>query len=80
MTSPQSPTTDDRPPARCSSRGCTAHPVWDLQWNNPRIHAPERRKHWVACEDHKDTLGSFLSARGFLRDTVPFDPAIAQES
>ena len=52
----------------CSAKGCQADAVWDLQWNNPKIHPAERRKHWLACADHKDSLGAFLSARGFLRE------------
>lgn len=51
----------------CSARGCANTATYDLQWNNPKIHLPERRKHWLACDDHRDSLSSFLSARGFLR-------------
>jgi hypothetical protein len=42
-------------------------------WNNPSLHAPERRKVWLACDEHRQQLGQFLSVRGFLRDTVPAD-------
>ncbi|MBA8794223.1 hypothetical protein FHX74_001842 [Friedmanniella endophytica] len=45
--------------------------MWDLRWNNPKIHTPDRRKHWLACDEHRPTLTSFLSARGFLRETEP---------
>lgn len=55
----------------CSAKGCTAPAVWSLQWNNPRIHAPERRKSWLACEEHRASLADFLAARGFLRDVEP---------
>lgn len=41
-----------------------------LAWNNPKLHTPDRRKAWVACDDHVASLSRFLSARGFLRDTV----------
>ena len=34
--------------AVCSAKGCQADAVWDLQWNNPKIHPPERRKSWLA--------------------------------
>ena len=54
----------------CSARGCSAEAVWSLLWNNPRLHTPDRRKSWLACADHRETLGGFLAARGFLRDTV----------
>ncbi|MCW2803907.1 MAG: hypothetical protein QOF52_189 [Propionibacteriaceae bacterium] len=55
----------------CSARGCQAIAVYDLQWNNPKIHTSDRRKHWVACNDHRDSLSEFLSARGFLREVLP---------
>ncbi|UDY25364.1 acetone carboxylase [Nocardioides sp. Kera G14] len=44
---------------------------WGLRWNNPKIHTPDRRKIWLACEDHKESLSSFLSARGFLKEVEP---------
>lgn len=55
----------------CSAKGCTAPAVWELQWNNPRLHTPERRKVWLACEEHRSSLADFLTARGFLKDVVP---------
>lgn len=55
----------------CSSKGCRAAATTDLQWNNPKIHTPDRRKHWLACDEHTETLRSFLSVRGFLRDVLP---------
>ena len=63
--------TEDSP--ICSARACTQAARWALQWNNPRIHEPDRRKSWLACEGHRDTLAEFLSARGFLRSTEPLD-------
>jgi hypothetical protein len=53
----------------CSARGCTQTAVAALRWNNPKIHPPERRKTWVACADHTQSLSDFLAARGFLRET-----------
>lgn len=58
---------------RCSAKGCTQDAVWQLLWNNPKIHTPERRKTWVACEEHRATLGEFLGARGFLREVEPME-------
>lgn len=55
----------------CSRRGCTADAAWALEWNNPRVHAPERVKTWLACEPHRPFLDDFLSARGFLRRAAP---------
>jgi hypothetical protein len=60
-------------PARltCSAKGCRADAAYGLRWNNPRLHSPDRRKTWLACEAHRESLGAFLSLRGFLRETVP---------
>jgi hypothetical protein len=66
-------TTDE--PLQCSARGCRADARWALRWNNPKIHDPERRKIWLACDEHRDHLSDFLSRRGFLRDTVPVEEA-----
>lgn len=52
----------------CSARGCRATAAYDLRWNNPKIHTPDRRKHWLACPEHRESLSSFLSARGFLKE------------
>ena len=54
----------------CSAKGCRAAAVWVLAWNNPKIHAPERRKTWLACEEHREHLSQFLGVRGFLKDVV----------
>ncbi|MFI7483757.1 hypothetical protein ACH9EU_15240 [Kocuria sp. M1R5S2] len=75
-----SPRGSGTPPAgpdapQCSRKGCRAGAVWQIRWNNPRIHAPERRKIWLACPDHREHLEQFLGARGFWKDTVPLgDP------
>jgi hypothetical protein len=52
----------------CSAKGCQQPAAYDLGWNNPKIHTPDRRKHWLACPEHRDSLSQFLSARGFLRE------------
>lgn len=52
----------------CSSRRCTSHAAWALRWNNPRLHTPERRKTWLACDAHREHLASFLRTRGYLRE------------
>ena len=61
----------------CSAKGCQADAVWALLWNNPKLHTPDRRKVWLACEEHRSTLGDFLGARQFLRDVVPVEDAPA---
>ena len=58
-------------PLVCSSKGCRADAVWALLWNNPKLHTADRRKVWLACDDHRASLGEFLTARQFLRDVVP---------
>ncbi|WP_122817649.1 acetone carboxylase [Nocardioides pantholopis] len=62
-------------PDVCSAKGCAAPATWQLLWNNPRLHTPERRKIWLACADHRTSLSDFLSARGFLQDVVAHQPA-----
>lgn len=57
--------------AICSAKGCSQPAAWSLLWNNPKIHTPERRKTWLACENHRESLSSFLAARKFLRDVQP---------
>jgi hypothetical protein len=57
----------------CSARDCRAAARWELRWNNPRLHTPERRKTWLACDEHRDSLSAFLQARSFLRETVPVE-------
>ena len=53
---------------KCSARGCKEQAEWALRWNNPKIHEPDRRKVWLACEAHREHLSDFLAARGFLRE------------
>jgi hypothetical protein len=55
----------------CSAKGCRATAVWQLHWNNPKLHPPERRKTWLACAEHRDSLSEFLDRRGFLREVEP---------
>ncbi|KAB1906825.1 MULTISPECIES: hypothetical protein [unclassified Micromonospora] len=64
----------------CSARGCRAPAVWELRWNNPRLHPPERRKTWLACPAHRGSLGDFLDARGFLREVEPVPGSPTLES
>ena len=54
----------------CSAKGCGAPARHAVVWNNPKLHKPERRKVWLACDEHEGSLGDFLKLRGFLRDTI----------
>lgn len=55
----------------CSAKGCREAAAWELRWNNPRLHTEERRKVWLACDEHREHLEQFLGARSFLREVVP---------
>jgi hypothetical protein len=57
----------------CSAKGCRSRAVWRLLWNNPKLHTPDRRKIWLACDEHRASLSEFLGARGFLRETERID-------
>ncbi len=63
-------------PLTCSARDCRAEAAWELRWNNPKLHDEDRRKVWLACPDHRESLADFLTARSFLREVVavPTDP------
>lgn len=64
-------------PAVCSRKACRADASWQLLWNNPRIHTPERRKVWLSCAEHRGWLEDYLQTRGLWKETIPFDPAAA---
>jgi hypothetical protein len=57
----------------CSAKGCLRPAVVAIRWNNRKIHPPERRKTWLACEEHQASLTDFLSIRGMYRETVGVD-------
>ncbi len=57
--------------AICSRKACRAQASWQLQWNNPKIHSPERRKTWLACADHREWLEDYLQTRGLWKETLP---------
>jgi hypothetical protein len=57
---------------RCSAKGCRAAAVWELHWNNPKLHTAARRKVWLACDEHREHLSGFLEIRGFLREVTAF--------
>lgn len=56
---------------RCSRAGCRAGAVWTVAWRNPRIHAADRVKTWLACAEHRDFLEGYLTSRGFPVAVVP---------
>jgi hypothetical protein len=56
-------------PLICSAKGCAAEATHQVLWNNPKIHTPDRRKIWLACDEHEANLRGFLDARGFWKET-----------
>lgn len=52
-------------PLTCSRAGCRSTASWRIEWRNPRIHAADRLKVWLACGEHVEFLRGFLSAREF---------------
>lgn len=55
----------------CSRKGCRAAATTQLLWNNPKIHTPERRKIWLACDDHAAWLEDYLQSRSLWKETRP---------
>lgn len=70
---PQDPAEAGTKELICAAKGCRSAATHALRWNNPTLHTPDRRKVWLACDVHRETLGSFLGMRGFLKDVVPVE-------
>ena len=60
--------------ATCSRKACRSEASWQLLWNNPKIHTPERRKIWLACNEHRDWLEDYLQTRRLWKETVELVP------
>lgn len=50
---------------RCSRAGCDSVATFSVNWRNPKIHAADRVKVWLACDEHADYLREYLEARDF---------------
>lgn len=72
MTAPDEQPADSSAEPVCSAKRCGQAASWRLLWNNPSLHTPDRRKTWLACDDHREHLSQFLDARRFLREVRPF--------
>ncbi len=59
----------------CSRKACRLPADWQLLWNNPKIHTPDRRKIWVACDEHVNWLQDYLQLRGLWKETLPMKNA-----
>lgn len=57
----------------CSAKGCRQAALHAVVWNNPKLHAPDRRKVWLACDEHRRSLADFVALRGFLIEVVPVE-------
>ncbi len=69
---------DPAPGAVCSAKACRIPARHAVVWNNPKVHTTTRRKVWVACDEHRETLRTYVDLRGFLIEVIPmedFDPS-----
>jgi hypothetical protein len=57
----------------CSAKGCRHTAGHAVIWRNPKLHTPERRKVWLACDEHRQSLADFLGLRGFLIEVIAVD-------
>lgn len=57
--------TDGAKETQCSRAGCRATATSNIVWRNPKIHAADRRKIWLACNEHEQFLFEFLTSRSF---------------
>jgi hypothetical protein len=64
----------------CSARRCGSPASWGLLWNNPRLHSADRRKVWLACDEHREQLVEYLRVRGFFRSVVPVAELVAADA
>jgi hypothetical protein len=62
---------------RCSRAGCDTAATTAVNWRNPKIHSADRVKVWLACDDHADYLGEFLSARNFPVVITPMGTSVS---
>ncbi|WP_417562743.1 hypothetical protein [Microbacterium sp.] len=56
----------------CSRAGCRNAATTQIVWRNPRIHTAERRKIWLACDEHAGFLHDYLASRRFPVEVSPF--------
>ena len=57
----------------CSAKGCRAIAQHAVIWNNPKLHTADRRKVWLACDEHRQSLADFVAMRGFLIEVIAVD-------
>lgn len=49
----------------CSRASCSKQAQHAIRWQNPRIHTGDRKKTWLACDEHLQYLRDFLESRSF---------------
>jgi hypothetical protein len=54
----------------CSAKGCRASATHAVIWRNPKLHTADRRKVWLACDEHHQSLADFVGIRGFLIEVI----------
>ena len=54
----------------CSAKGCRTDAAHAVVWRNPKLHVEGRRKVWLACDEHRQSLADFVAMRGFLIEVV----------
>ncbi|MBC9823371.1 hypothetical protein [Terrabacter sp. MAHUQ-38] len=57
----------------CSAKGCRRYAAHAVVWRNPKLHTADRRKVWLACDDHEKSLADFVALRGFLIEVIPVE-------
>jgi hypothetical protein len=57
----------------CSAKGCRALARHAVVWRNPKLHVAGRRKVWLACDEHRQSLADFVAMRGFLIEVIPVE-------
>lgn len=57
-------------PLKCARAACRADATHHIVWRNPRIHAADRRKIWLACDEHVGFLSEYLKAREFPVEVI----------
>ncbi len=60
-------------PPICSAKACRVTAVHAVIWRNPKLHTAQRRKVWLACDDHRGSLSDFVAKRGFLIEVISVD-------
>ncbi|MGI8394087.1 hypothetical protein ACSHWG_00505 [Leucobacter sp. Z1108] len=55
----------------CSRAACRERATAAIHWRNPKIHGEERRKTWLACDEHLDFLRDYLTTRSFPVEVSP---------